>query len=117
PILALELLEPLTLVRRQPAALAAIALGLAHPRPQRLAGAAHLARDRRNRRPLRRMLRRMLLYQADGPLAQLWGISTRSSHGSILSLSRKKPSEIPGTVQCNETLTARDWPGTRRPPT
>src|SRR6266508_3491610 len=50
------------------------------------------------------MLRRMLLHQPDGSLAQLRGISTRSSHGSILSLSRKKLSDDPGTIQFKDTV-------------
>ena len=45
------------------------------------------------------MLRHMLVKQPDGPLADLRGIPTRSCHGRILS--RNKPSEKPGTIQCD----------------
>ena len=70
-ILALQLLQALALIGRQTAALAAIALGLPHPLAQRLSGAAQLAGDRRDRGPLRRVLRRMLSDQANGPLSYL----------------------------------------------
>ena len=70
----LERLHTLALVRGQPGALARIARGLAHPLSQRLGGAAELARNRRHRRPRRRVLGDVLLEQPDGPLADLRGI-------------------------------------------
>jgi hypothetical protein len=84
-VLALELLEPLTLSRRQPGPRAAVALGLPHPLPQRLARAAHFAGDRTDRRPLRPVRRLLLENQPDGTLLDLSRIPASSSHGSILS--------------------------------
>ena len=48
----LELLQPLTLLSRQAGTGAPISLSLAYPFAQRLGGAAELAGDRLNRRPL-----------------------------------------------------------------
>ena len=70
-IVAFQFLQALVLVGRQAAPLARIAFGLAHPIPQRLTGAAELARDRRDRGPLRRMLGTMLADHPNGPLSYL----------------------------------------------
>ena len=68
-IVAFPFLQALALVGRQAAPLARIAFGLAHPIPQRLTGAAELARDRRDRGPLRRMLGTMRADHPNGPLS------------------------------------------------
>ena len=78
---ARQLFQALALVGRQAAAHARIALGLPHSLPQRFGRAAQLARDRRDRGPLRRVLGSVLADHPNGPLSYLGGISTRSCHG------------------------------------
>jgi hypothetical protein len=59
------------LLGRQAGALPAIPLDLLHPLAQRLSCAAKLARDRSDRRPLRRVLGAVLLHEVDRALADL----------------------------------------------
>src|SRR5262249_8608700 len=92
--LALELLEPLALVRGQSRAAPLVALGLPHPVPERLRRAPDLLRDRYDGRPLRVMLILMLEHHPHRALSDFWGEPTRSCHGPILSKSGA--SEKPG---------------------
>ena len=59
--------------------------GYLHPLPQRLRRAAHLPRDRLDRRPLRRVVPLVLQDHADRPLSHLRCELRRSCYGSILS--------------------------------
>jgi hypothetical protein len=70
-VLALQVLQPLPLVRREPGALAPIPLPLADPLAQRLGRAAELACDRANRRPVEWVLGTIFVHEATGPLADL----------------------------------------------
>src|SRR4029453_10955741 len=85
PILALQTREPLPLAARQPRADAVVALSPPDPLPQRLRRAAHLPRDRLDRRPLRCVVPLMLQDHPDRPLPHLRCELRRSCHGSILS--------------------------------
>jgi hypothetical protein len=64
-------LDPLTLFRRCAGPLTSVALGLPHPLPERLSGAADLGRDRADRGPLRRMIAPVLQHHPHRPLPHL----------------------------------------------
>ena len=84
--LALELLDTLLLGCGRAGSCAAVALALAHPLAQRLGRAADLARDRLDRRPLRRVLLLGIKDHAHRTLLNLGGKLRRlPHHGSILN--------------------------------
>src|SRR4029453_1424152 len=92
--LALQGLEPLTLLGGQPWPRARIGLRPADPLAQRLSRDAELVVDGADPRPLRGMLILVLEHQPDGPLPQLLGIPAWSGHGP--NLSRVGASRNPG---------------------
>jgi hypothetical protein len=65
-VLALQRLDPVAIMRRGTGPQPLVALGPAHPAAQRLPRAAYLARNRVDRRPLRRVLRLMVEHHPHG---------------------------------------------------
>ena len=106
PVLALQRLEPFTLVGRQPGPFALVMLSPPNPKSQRLRRAADLGRDRRNRRPLRCVLALMLLHHPNRPSPDLRrkALACRLPcfHRSILS--RVGASSKPGAVQFSSSI-------------
>jgi hypothetical protein len=72
PHLAFELLETITVRAREAIAPALVDFGLPDPFPQGLAGAANLAGDRDDSRPLRLVFSMVLKHHPDSPFAKLW---------------------------------------------
>jgi hypothetical protein len=69
--LVLQRLDPVAFVRRQAGRLLLVALGLANPTAKRLGIAADLARNRRNRGPLRGLLSLVIKHRPHRSLAHL----------------------------------------------
>src|SRR5688572_10937597 len=95
PILALELLEPITLragdPARRPWSRSAWRTHL-----QRLGRASYLRRNRSDRRPLRVMFGLVLEYETNRPFSDFRGKPLRCAHNSIL---KKWSLRNPGAVQ------------------
>src|SRR5438874_2518964 len=71
PVLALQRLDPIAVMRCGTGPQTLVALGPPHPAAQRLSRAADLASNRVDRRPLRRMFRLVVKYHAHGAITHL----------------------------------------------
>src|SRR5690606_5912915 len=97
-VLALELLEPLTLLARQTRPLPRIPLAPPNPAAQRLGRTADLLCDRLDRRSFRFILVRVLADQPTRPLPHLRRVLLCSCHGS--NFSKVGASGKLGAIHC-----------------